>query len=222
MPQGHPVIVQAGASEQGRELGAATAEVIYAIYNSLDSAKRYYADVKTRMSQYGRAPDDLKIMPAFCPVVGRTRAEAQAQYHQLQAMIDPLAGLGSLYSSFGDLSGYPLDGPVPDDALGAQDFAASAPSSVALVEWVRRRIRPSANCIRVPVSLAPPGLARPLTLPMPCRSGSKLRHAMVSISHRRHCRVAARISSKWWFPNYSAAGCSALSMRAGLSARTLV
>jgi FMN-dependent oxidoreductase (nitrilotriacetate monooxygenase family) len=136
MPQGHPVIVQAGASEQGRELGAATSEVIYAIHNSLDSAKCYYADVKTRMSKYGRAPDDLKIMPAFCPVVGRTRAEAQAQYDQLQAMIDPLAGLGSLYSSFGDLSGYPLDGPVPHDALGAQELRSV---SAQLVEWVRRK-----------------------------------------------------------------------------------
>src|SRR6516164_6933398 len=118
LPQGHPVIVQAGASEHGRELGAATADVIYAIHNSLDGAQSYYADVKGRMAKYGRAPDDLKIMPAFCPVVGRTRAEAQAKYDQLQALIDPLAGLGSLYSTFGDLSGYPLDGPVPEDAIG--------------------------------------------------------------------------------------------------------
>ena len=46
-------------------------------------------------------------MPAFCPVIGHTRVEAQAKYDQLQALIDPLAGQGSLYSSFGDLSGYP-------------------------------------------------------------------------------------------------------------------
>jgi FMN-dependent oxidoreductase (nitrilotriacetate monooxygenase family) len=77
MPQGHPVIVQAGASEQGRELGAATAEVIYAISGSLDGARAYYADVKGRMAKYGRAPDDLKIMPALCPVLGRTRAEVR-------------------------------------------------------------------------------------------------------------------------------------------------
>src|SRR6185312_2726716 len=113
MPQGHPVIVQAGASEQGRELGAATADVIYAIHGSLDSARGYYADVKGRMAKYDREPEDLKIMPAFCPVVGRTRAEAQAKYDQLQALIDPLVGLGSLYSAFGDLSGYPLDSPAP-------------------------------------------------------------------------------------------------------------
>ena len=48
-------------------------------------------------------------MPALCPVVGRTHAEAQAKYEGLQALIDPLAGLGSLYSAFGDLSGDPLD-----------------------------------------------------------------------------------------------------------------
>jgi alkanesulfonate monooxygenase SsuD/methylene tetrahydromethanopterin reductase-like flavin-dependent oxidoreductase (luciferase family) len=91
--------------------------------------------VKTRMTKYGREPDDLKIMPALCPVVGRTRAEAQAKYDRLQAMIDPLAGLGSLYSSFGDLTGYPLDGPVPDDALGTQEHRSV---SAQLVEWVKR------------------------------------------------------------------------------------
>ena len=60
---------------QGRELGAATAEVIYAISGSLDGARAYYADLKGRMAKYGREPDDLKIMPALCPVVGRTRAD---------------------------------------------------------------------------------------------------------------------------------------------------
>jgi len=135
MPQGHPVIVQAGASEQGRELGAATADVIYSINNTLDRAQAYYADVKGRMAKYGRGPDDLKIMPAFCPVVGRTRAEAQAKYDALQALIDPLVGLGALYTAFGDLSAYPLDGPVPDDALGAQELRST---SAQLVEWMRK------------------------------------------------------------------------------------
>ena len=87
------------------------------------------------MAKYGREPDDLKIMPAICPVVGRTRAEAQAKFDELQAMIDPLVGLSRLYGSFGDLSGYPLDGPVPDDALGKQELRSL---SVQLVERVRR------------------------------------------------------------------------------------
>jgi len=135
MPQGHPVIVQAGASDQGRELGAATADVIYAINTSVDAARAYYDDVKGRMAKYGRRPDDLKIMPAFCPVVGRTREEAQAKYDQLQALIDPLAGLGSLYSSFGDLSGYALDDPLPEDALGPQELRSL---SAQFVERMRR------------------------------------------------------------------------------------
>ena len=135
MPQGHPVIVQAGASEQGRELGAATADVIYAINGTLDAARAYYADVKGRMAKYGREPDELKIVPAFCPVLGRTRAEAQEKFDQLQQLVDPLAGLGQLYTTFGDLSGYPLDGPVPDDAIGKLEMRSV---SAQLRERVRR------------------------------------------------------------------------------------
>jgi len=135
MPQGHPVVVQAGASEQGRELGAATADVIYAISATLDAALAYYEDVKRRMAKYGRERDDLKIMPAFCPVVGHTRAEAQAKYDELQELFDPLAGLGSLYGAFGDLSAYDLDAPVPEEALGSQELRSL---SAALVERVRR------------------------------------------------------------------------------------
>ena len=135
LPQGHPVIVQAGASEQGRELGAATADIIYAIHESLDGGRAYYDDVKGRMAKYGREPDDLKIMPALCPVVGRTRAEAQAKYDELQALFDPLAGLGSLYGTFGDLSGYPLDEPVPGHALGGQELRSI---SARLIERVRK------------------------------------------------------------------------------------
>ena len=211
MPQGHPVIVQAGASEQGRELGAATAEVIYAISGSLDGARAYYADVKGRMAKYGREPDDLKIMPALCPVVGRTRAEAQAKYDELQALIDPLAGLGSLYSAFGDLSGYPLDDPVPDDALGSQELRSL---SAQLVERVRRE-KPTIRELYLRAgSPARRGSARPPTSPMPCRSGSKPRRAMASTSRRPPCPAAARISSRWSFPSCSAAGCSAPSTKA--------
>ena len=126
LPQGHPVILQAGASEQGRELGAATADVIYAIHESLDGARAYYDDVKGRMAKYDRAPDDLKIMPALCPVVARTRGEAQGKYDELQELFDPLAGLGSLFSTFGDLSGHTLNEPVPDGAMGDREFRGIA------------------------------------------------------------------------------------------------
>jgi alkanesulfonate monooxygenase SsuD/methylene tetrahydromethanopterin reductase-like flavin-dependent oxidoreductase (luciferase family) len=83
----------------------------------------------------------MKIMPAFCPVVGRSRAEAQAKYDQLQALIDPLAGLAALYSAFGDLSGYSLDGPVPDDALGSQELHSVSAQLVELVKREKPTIR---------------------------------------------------------------------------------
>ncbi|MBN8874324.1 MAG: LLM class flavin-dependent oxidoreductase [Rhodospirillales bacterium] len=135
LPQGHPVIVQAGASDRGRELGARTADVIYAIQDSVERCRAYYADVKGRMAKYGRAPDELKILPAICPVVGRTRAEAQAKYDQLQALIDPLVGLSRIYNTFGDLSGYDLDAPLPIDALGDLELRSL---SEQFVEQVRR------------------------------------------------------------------------------------
>jgi len=118
MPQGRPVMVQAGASEPGREIAAATADVVYAVSDTMAQAQEYYADVKGRMAKYGRDPDDLKILPALRPVVGRTKAEAQAKFDRLQRLIDPTVGLQRLVSTFGDLSGYDLDAPVPLDAIG--------------------------------------------------------------------------------------------------------
>ena len=64
-PQGEPVMVQAGASEDGRDLAAATAEVVFAAQQHLDAAQEFYADVKGRMKAYGRDPDSLKIMPGL-------------------------------------------------------------------------------------------------------------------------------------------------------------
>jgi FMN-dependent oxidoreductase (nitrilotriacetate monooxygenase family) len=113
-PQGRPILVQAGAAEQGQEIAAANADVVYAAQVELAGAKAYYAGLKARMAKYGRAPELLKVMPAVTTIVGRTRAEAQAKFDQLQELIDPMVGLASLFSSFGDLSGYPLDGPVPE------------------------------------------------------------------------------------------------------------
>lgn len=113
-PQGAPVIVQAGASEQGRELAAATADVVYAAAQTLEAAQAYYASVKGRMAKYGRHPDELKIMPGLMAIPGRTRQEAQDRYDVLQELVDPLVGLGALSNYLGDLSAYPLDGPVPE------------------------------------------------------------------------------------------------------------
>jgi N-acetyl-S-(2-succino)cysteine monooxygenase len=135
-PQVHPVVVQAGASEQGRELAAATADLVYAVHPTKAVAQAFYADVKGRLAKYGRNGDDLKILPALRPVVGRTAGEARAKFDQLQELLDPLVGLARLNQAFGDLSGYPLDGPVPLDKMGPAELRST---SAQLLERVRQK-----------------------------------------------------------------------------------
>src|SRR5438105_2156115 len=77
-------------------------------------ARAYYADVKGRMAKYGRRPDSLKIMPGLMAIPGRTRQEAHDRYEVLQELIHPIVGLSAIAGSLGDLSAYPLDGPVPE------------------------------------------------------------------------------------------------------------
>jgi FMN-dependent oxidoreductase (nitrilotriacetate monooxygenase family) len=114
-PQGHPVVVQAGSSEPGQDLAARTAEVVFTAQNDLTTAKDFYASVKRRLPAYGRSPDDVKIMPGFCPIVAATEEEAKRKFESMQELIDPAVGLAHLATLLGiDLTGYPLDEPVPD------------------------------------------------------------------------------------------------------------
>lgn len=114
-PQGEPVIVQAGASEEGRALAAETAEVVFGAHMTLESAQEYYADVKGRMPSYGRDPDDLKIMPGLFICTAPTQAEAEDKYDFLQDLIDPVTGLQLLSKRLDhDLRGQDIDGPLPE------------------------------------------------------------------------------------------------------------
>jgi FMN-dependent oxidoreductase (nitrilotriacetate monooxygenase family) len=114
--QGWPVIVQAGASDEGRETAAEFAEAIFSPHLTLEAAKAYYDDVKGRMHKYGRDPDHLKILPGLSVVVAETDAEATADFEYLQSLIHPMVGREILSTMLGgfDLSPYPLDGPLPE------------------------------------------------------------------------------------------------------------
>ncbi len=115
-PQGQPVIVQAGSSETGRELAAETAEVVFTAQTSLANAQAFYADLKGRLAKFGRTPESLKIMPGVFVVVGETEALAREKFEAFQALVEPEVGvalLGRMLGNF-DLSGYPLDGPLPE------------------------------------------------------------------------------------------------------------
>jgi FMN-dependent oxidoreductase (nitrilotriacetate monooxygenase family) len=123
-PQGQPVLVQAGASDDGMELAAETAEVVFAAQTTLEGGKKFYSEVKGRMAKYGRNPDHLKILPGIAVTVGRTEDEAREKHQRLQDLIHPDVGLGLLSRRMGfDLSGYPLDGPLPE--LPKDDVVAS-------------------------------------------------------------------------------------------------
>ncbi|AEI43197.1 LLM class flavin-dependent oxidoreductase [Paenibacillus mucilaginosus] len=113
--QGHPVIVQAGSSEPGRELAARTAEVIFTAWPALPEAQRFYAEVKGRLAKYGRSPDSLLIMPGVFPVIGRTREEAQEKRALLESLVPQEAGVTLLSALLGvDLTGCDVDGPLPE------------------------------------------------------------------------------------------------------------
>ncbi|MEK8129086.1 LLM class flavin-dependent oxidoreductase [Paenibacillus filicis] len=114
-PQGYPVIIQAGSSEEGQELAAQTAEVVFTAQPTLARAQHFYASLKGKLAAYGRAEDELLIMPGVFPIIGRTAQEAQSKLDELQELIHPAVGLDVLSRKLGhDISGYPLDEPLPD------------------------------------------------------------------------------------------------------------
>ncbi|MDD2945727.1 MULTISPECIES: LLM class flavin-dependent oxidoreductase [unclassified Acinetobacter] len=114
-PQGYPVIVQAGQSEDGRELAGKYAEVIFTAQQSLSDAQEFYRDVKSRLLKYGRHADDLKIMPGVSIFVAKTEQEAQEKYQLLNSLIHPKVGLSLLSGLSGgiNLEKYDLDAPFP-------------------------------------------------------------------------------------------------------------
>ena len=113
--QGWPVIVQAGASEPGRQLAAETAEVIFGAAGSLETAREFYADIKARMDAVGRARDQLKILPACFVVVGDSLEEARRKRLHLDSLVHYDSGLASLSIMLGtDASKFDPDAPLPD------------------------------------------------------------------------------------------------------------
>ncbi|MER5340330.1 NtaA/DmoA family FMN-dependent monooxygenase [Streptomyces mirabilis] len=115
-PQGQPVVIQAGDSDEGREFAAATADVVFTRHGTLDAGREFYADVKGRLATYGRSPEDLKIMPGVTVVLGDTAADARERAAEIRRrQVSPQNALLALEQIWGvDLSSYDPDGPLPD------------------------------------------------------------------------------------------------------------
>ncbi|GGG77326.1 LLM class flavin-dependent oxidoreductase [Paenibacillus radicis (ex Gao et al. 2016)] len=123
--QGHPVVFQAGSSEAGKNLAAKSADAVFTGHETIEEAKQFYADVKSRAAAYGRSGDDIAILPGFGPIVGRTQEEAEAKYEELTKLVTidkALAYLGRFFEHH-DFSQYPLDEPFPElGELGGNSF----------------------------------------------------------------------------------------------------
>jgi alkanesulfonate monooxygenase len=135
-PQGWPVIVQAGASDAGRQLAAETAEMVFAAGGSIEGARAFYADVKGRMPKVGRDPEHLKILPGALVIVGETMEEARAKKEKLDSLVHPESGLASLSVALGcDASGFELDAKLPE----IPETNASKSSRERVIELAKRK-----------------------------------------------------------------------------------
>ena len=133
--QGWPVIVQAGASEAGRQIAAETAEMVFGSASSLEAGQKFYADVKSRMAAAGRSRDALKILPGAFVVVGGTEAEAKEKKAQLDALVPVESGLANLSVRLGtDATGFDLDAPLPE----IPESNASKSGQAQIVDYARR------------------------------------------------------------------------------------
>ncbi len=113
-PQGRPVLVQAGASDRGKDFAARWADVVFTTPPTLGSAKAFYRDLKQRAAGFGRDPEAIKVLPGIVPVIGETETIAAEKRRLLEDLVHPLAGLSTLaYHLDVDLSRFALDQPLP-------------------------------------------------------------------------------------------------------------
>lgn len=154
-PQGHPVIIQAGDSDTSRDLAARTADAMFTAQADLTKAKTFYADVKGRLEKFGREPADLKILPGLSVYVGRTAAEADEKFAELQALIPPQYAIHNLSLLLGnaDLSKYRPDEPMPriEGTRGRADpskwLAFAYQENLTLLQTAARVMTARAHCI---------------------------------------------------------------------------
>jgi alkanesulfonate monooxygenase len=133
--QGWPVIVQAGASDAGRQLAAETAEMVFAAGGRLADMQANYADIRGRAERCGRNPDHIKILPGCLVVVGDTVEEARQKRALLDSLVHLDSGIASLSIALGcDAGQFDLDGPLPE----IPETNASKSGRMRVIERARR------------------------------------------------------------------------------------
>ncbi|WIM98778.1 LLM class flavin-dependent oxidoreductase [Actinoplanes oblitus] len=137
--QGHPVLVQAGSSENGRDFAARYAEAVFTAHQTLADAQEFYDDLKRRAVEHGRDPEHIKILPGIVPIIGASEAEARAKEAELNGLIRPEFALPQLADLLGiDAGELRLDAPLPA-SLPDEDAIEGAKSRRTLVVNLGRR-----------------------------------------------------------------------------------
>jgi FMN-dependent oxidoreductase (nitrilotriacetate monooxygenase family) len=140
-PQGRPVLVQAGSSDQGRGFAARYAEAIFTAQLEKRTAQDFYADLKSRVVAAGRGVDQALILPGLSPLIASSEAEAQRLSEELGELANPEAGRQRLSGRFGgyDFSHLPLDKPLePEDFPDPSTVEAARSRTEVILAFVRR------------------------------------------------------------------------------------
>lgn len=118
--QGHPVIIQAGASGRGQRFAGRWGEVIFTAARNLTVAREGYASVRNEAAKAGRDPEQMFLCNLTTPVCAATKAEAEdkmAQINKLPLEIDALSLLAEALNY--DFASKDLDAPLTTDELNS-------------------------------------------------------------------------------------------------------
>ncbi|MFI5911904.1 LLM class flavin-dependent oxidoreductase [Dactylosporangium sp. NPDC051541] len=138
-PQGHPLLVQAGSSGDGKDFAARYADAVFTAQQTLADAQQFYADLKARVALAGRDPATVKILPGIVPILGSTEAEAQRKAQELEDLIVPEFGLGQLSEILEvPVDRLVLDAPLPDDIPDSAAIEGAQSRSSLIVNLARR------------------------------------------------------------------------------------
>ena len=115
-PQGRPVVAQAGSSDTGMELAARTADMVFTAQTTIKEGQEFCNDMRSRVTKYGRGPEDIRIFPGIMPIVGRTETEAREKYEELRSLVDDGVGIAGVARLAGgvDIFACDPDGPLPE------------------------------------------------------------------------------------------------------------
>ncbi|MEE4546419.1 LLM class flavin-dependent oxidoreductase [Streptomyces sp. V4-01] len=140
-PQGYPLLVQAGSSEDGKDFAARYAEAVFTAQQTLEEAIAFYQDVKQRAIGFGRDPEGVKILPGIVPVIGDTEAQALELDAELDRLIRPEYAKRQLAKTLRlDPDTLDLDAELPGD-IPSEDEIEGAKSRFTLIVELARRER---------------------------------------------------------------------------------